>query len=202
MIKNKMSAAVIVTAALAFSLSMPALALEASVNAYGSGSVTVPGVAATSSVTSSVNVNNGNATSDAVRADVSNTIEVNAGNGTSTGAQTANEERSVVASFVQNLLTIANREKGIGSEVKVIAQEQEDSASTTAQAMINVENRGSFVKFLFGADYKSIGIIRSEIALVRLVCKIVLLNRLNSKKRGPSDRAFLNFNALAFMFEV
>lgn len=71
---------------------------------------------------------------------------------------------SSVASFVQSLNKIAEREGGIGDRVRVIARAQNDSLASTTEAMVKVEERGSFRKFLFGPDYKNLGIIRSELA--------------------------------------
>ncbi len=78
-----------------------------------------------------------------------------------------NEHRSFVALFVHNLRSIADREGSIGEEVRVIAQEQNDSSSTTVNAIAKVENKGGFSRFLFGADYKNIGMIRSELVKIQ-----------------------------------
>lgn len=76
----------------------------------------------------------------------------------------ADEHRSAVSMFVHNLLKVADREGGIGKEVRVIAHEQNDSGTTTAESIAKVETRSSFKKFLLGSDYKSLGVIRSELA--------------------------------------
>jgi DNA-binding Lrp family transcriptional regulator len=72
--------------------------------------------------------------------------------------------RSAVANFVQSLLKVADREGGIGEEVREVAKSQNDSATTTVSAMKKVEERGAVRKFLFGSDYKNLGVIRSELA--------------------------------------
>lgn len=76
----------------------------------------------------------------------------------------SNEHRSNVSIFVHSLLKIANREGGIGAEVRTIAKEQDDDASTTVEAMVKVETRNGFKTFLIGSDYKNLGVIRSELA--------------------------------------
>ncbi|MEK7464074.1 MAG: hypothetical protein AAB610_03075 [Patescibacteria group bacterium] len=77
-------------------------------------------------------------------------------------AMTTEQRGSEVSTFVKSLLSIADREKGIGAEVREVARAQNDSASTSASAMVKVENRGSFKKFLIGDDYRNLGVIRSE----------------------------------------
>ncbi len=72
--------------------------------------------------------------------------------------------QNAVAEFVQSLLSVADREGGIGAQVRTVAQSQNDSASTTATAMLEVEKRGSVRTFLFGSDYKNLGVIKREIA--------------------------------------
>jgi len=72
--------------------------------------------------------------------------------------------RSAVANFVQYLLQVADREGGVGKEVREIAKSQNDSATTTISAIKKVGDRGSVRKFFFGSDYKNLGVIRSELA--------------------------------------
>lgn len=76
----------------------------------------------------------------------------------------AESHRSSVANFVQSLLKVADREPGIGEEVRVIAREQKESGSTTVQVMRELEDRGGFKTFLLGTDYKNLGVLRREIA--------------------------------------
>lgn len=80
------------------------------------------------------------------------------------GKMNASLHRSTVASFVQSLHKIADSEGGIGDRVREIARAQNDSLATTTDAMKKVEERGAFRTFLFGADYKNLRIIQSELA--------------------------------------
>jgi hypothetical protein len=100
----------------------------------------------------------GNATSTEMRNEHASTTAEAQGE-TMSGAY-----RSAVATFVQSLLSVANREGGIGAEVRTIAQSQNDSASTTATAMAKVDAKGPLATFLFGSDYKNLGVIQSELA--------------------------------------
>lgn len=163
--KNIISLTVL-TAVIALGSSVPAMALE---NDFG---ISIDGTVTTRSESSSSveagadskfekNIMSAN-NIDEGRSD--NNKTAGEAQATTTGSLTADAHRSVVATFVQNLLLVANREGGIGSEVRVIAQEQNDSSSTTAKAVVEVENKGGFSTFLFGTDYKNIGVIRSELA--------------------------------------
>jgi hypothetical protein len=107
----------------------------------------------------------------------------------SNGEVTAAAHRSAVATFVKSLLNVANREGGIGAEVRVIARDQNDSASTTATAIAKVDDRGALRTFLFGSDYRNLGVIRSEMATTSN--NIDHLNTLLGQTTNVADRAEL-----------
>jgi hemerythrin superfamily protein len=109
---------------------------------------------------------------------------------TSTGRERSEEHRSAVANFVRGLLDVANREEnGIGEQVRVVAKEQNDSASTTARAIEKVEKRSKIRTFLFGSDYKNLGALRSEIVKTRN--RIDQLNRILENIQNASSTADL-----------
>ena len=85
----------------------------------------------------------------------------------SKGQETAATHRSVVATFVQNLLTVADREGGIGEQVRVIAQQQNDSKTKVSEKLNAVEGRSKIKTFLIGSDYKNLGALRSEMVKTR-----------------------------------
>ncbi len=151
---SKISASFVLTIALALGSYIPALA-DDSIGVSVNGSVNV---GSESSVKASSSTS---AKSEDKNASSSEKVE---GHATTTESETETESRSAVAIFVQHLLSIANREGGIGSEVRVIAKEQSSSSSSTVEAIAKVESRGGFMAFLFGTDYKNIGVIRSELA--------------------------------------
>jgi len=87
------------------------------------------------------------------------------------------EHRSTVANFVQNLLKVASRsEGGIGEQVRVIAQEQNDSNENEADAIESIQKRNKIKTFLIGTNYKNLGKLRSNMVQVRN--RIEKLNRL------------------------
>lgn len=74
------------------------------------------------------------------------------------------EHRSIVADVVLSLKALADRDGGIGEEVRKVAQEQASSSEHAAEAMAKVEARSVLLTFLFGADFKNLGTLRSELA--------------------------------------
>jgi len=125
----------------------------------------------------------------------------NQGNGTGTVNATSEDEdedatssqgqlnaiahRSVVANFVQNLLkTASGTEGGIGQQVRVIAQQQNDSDTTTTAAITKINNRGKIKIFLIGSDYRNLGALRSEMVHTRN--RISQLTRLIQNATGTS----------------
>jgi hypothetical protein len=168
-------------AALAFALLANAgAASAASMNLNSSTSLKVNGirvttsnsVTASSSASSSMEMK-GNATSSmrnkgqhgammSASSSASTTASTSASSTRSMGSKMSDMHRSTVAKFVQNLHMIADRAGGIGEQVRVIAQAQENSSSTTAAALAKIEARGGFKTLLVGSDYKNIGTLKSE----------------------------------------
>lgn len=79
------------------------------------------------------------------------------------GKEVAAEHRSDVSKIIQDLKDIAGRDFDIGPEVSEVAKDQEASNEKAEKAMEAVENRGGFRTFLFGTDYKNIGVLRSTL---------------------------------------
>jgi hypothetical protein len=69
-----------------------------------------------------------------------------------------------VATFVQNLLDVANRQPGIGEQVREIARAQNDEGSSTAEAIEAASSRSQIKTLLLGSDYKNLGVIRNALA--------------------------------------
>lgn len=100
------------------------------------------------------------------------------------------DHRSDVATFVQKLLDVANREKGgIGDQVKAIATAQNDSKENIASEIDKVKNRSSLKTFLIGTDYKTLGQLRSEI--VKTENQINQLNNLLDKTTSADNKTTL-----------
>ncbi len=105
------------------------------------------------------------------------------------GQLNAETHRSEVANFVQSLLQVADREGGIGEQVRVIAQQQNDSEAATTQAIEKVQTRSKIKTFLIGSDYKNLGALRSE--MVKTRNRIEQLNRLMENIQNEGDKTEL-----------
>jgi len=105
------------------------------------------------------------------------------------GQGNAELHRSVVSAFVQNILKVADHEKGIGEQVRLIAKEQNQSATTTAWAIEKVEKRNKIKRFLIGSDYRNLGAMRSE--LVKTQNRLEKLNQLLADAKTEADKTAL-----------
>ncbi|PIP26456.1 MAG: hypothetical protein COX31_02260 [Candidatus Moranbacteria bacterium CG23_combo_of_CG06-09_8_20_14_all_40_16] len=76
----------------------------------------------------------------------------------------AKEYKNGVAQFVHNLKEIGDMDGGIGQQVKVVAQTQNDSSSEVEDSINDVNSRSGFAKFLIGPKYGSIAGIQTAIA--------------------------------------
>lgn len=74
----------------------------------------------------------------------------------------SSEHQSVISNLANELNRIADRDGGIGKELKEVAKEQNDSKEKVAEAMDKVENRSGLKTFFLGTDYKNLGALRSE----------------------------------------
>lgn len=99
------------------------------------------------------------------------------------GSAKAEEHRSAVANLAMKLAQTADKDGGIGEEIRVVAKEQAESSERAAEAIKNVETRSSLKTFLIGTDWKSVGALRSE-----MVTTENHINRLMAaKERASTD---------------
>lgn len=147
----------------------------------------------------------GNATSTSKQKD--NATTTTKGNASTTATTTSNlkgqsmslTHQSIVSAFVHSLLSVADRDGGIGTEVRAVAKSQNDSATTTAEAIAEVEGRGALRTFILGSDYKNLGVIRSEMATT--TTNIAKLKTLLDKTVNAADRAELSLQIKALEAE-
>jgi len=99
------------------------------------------------------------------------------------------EHKNAVADFVQNILQVADREGGIGQQIRIIAQEQNQSAGISIQAMEQVQARSRIKTFLLGTDYKNLGVLRSEVVQTRN--RLEQLNRLMENVQNQAGQTEL-----------
>lgn len=98
--------------------------------------------------------------------------------------------RSVVANFVQTLLRVASRQEGgIGEQVRVVAQEQNQNKEKTADQIESIEKRNKIKTFLIGTNYKNVGALRNEMVQTRN--RLEKLNRLTEQTTDAADKTEL-----------
>ncbi len=105
------------------------------------------------------------------------------------GQANAESHRSTVANFVQSLLAVADREGGIGQQVKVIAQQQNDIKDRAADLIYAVGNRIKIKTFFIGTSYKNLGELRSQMVQTRN--QIEQLKQLAEKAENAGDKTEL-----------
>lgn len=103
---------------------------------------------------------------------------------------TSEKTKSTVATFVQSLLAVADREGGIGQEVRAVAQSQNDIKDRQGDLINAVEGRNKFKTFLIGTSYKNVGELRSQ--MVKTRNDIDKLRKLSEKAETDQDKAELN----------
>ena len=100
------------------------------------------------------------------------------------------EHQSAVANFVQTLVKVADREKGgIGEQVRVVAQQQNQAVASTTAAMEKIQTRSKVKTFFIGTDYKNVGQLRSEMAQTQ--SRIEQLTRLTEQAKNAADKTTL-----------
>ncbi|MDD4761903.1 MAG: hypothetical protein PHZ25_02690 [Candidatus Pacebacteria bacterium] len=98
----------------------------------------------------------------------------------------AEDHQNVVSDFVESLLQVADREGGIGEEVRAIIHEQNQSASSTVQIIKKVQTRNKVKTFLVGSDYKNLGVLRSE--MVQTENRLEQLNKIMERAQNEGDK--------------
>jgi len=92
---------------------------------------------------------------------------------------TAVQRRSQVASAVQEMLQVADRNGGIGQQVRTIAQAQNQNQEKLEASLDKVQNRSSFAKFFVGPNYGEIN--NAEKLLEQNRARIQELNQIKNQ---------------------
>lgn len=178
---------------------------NASVGASGSAQVggnasgTASGQGNSSSTVNSSNSNSNGPSMNATPTATSHSqANVNANASSSgKGSIQAEAHRSAVANFVKNVISIADREPGIGSQVRIIAQAQNASSNASITAMSRIENRGGLRTFMFGSDYSNLRMLRTE--ATKTAERVNELRFLAARATDAQVRADLNAQIDAFV---
>lgn len=98
----------------------------------------------------------------------------------------AEQRRSKVANAVQEMLKVAERNGGIGEEVRVIAQEQNQNHEKLEASLKKIQGRSVLAKFFLGADYKEL--TSAEGILEQNREQIQQLNELKNQITDPAEQ--------------
>jgi hypothetical protein len=109
--------------------------------------------------------------------------------GETKGSEMAEERRSQVATAVQQMLQLADRTGGIGQQVRVIAQAQNQKQEEAETALLEVENRSALVKLVAGPNFGQINKTRRLLEENRL--ELQRLDGLKDQVVGDTDRVSL-----------
>jgi hypothetical protein len=101
------------------------------------------------------------------------------------GSQKAEQRRSQVANAVQAMLQVANRNGGIGQQVKEIAQTQTQNQEKLEAGLAKVQSRSKLAKFFFGPNYGEIK--NAEKLLTQNQEQIAQLNQLKVQVANEGD---------------
>jgi hypothetical protein len=101
----------------------------------------------------------------------------------------ATQRRSAVANAVQEMLQVADRNGGIGEQVKTIAQAQNQNQEKMEASLAKVQSKSGFTKFFFGPNYGEI--LNAEKLLEQNREQIKQLNEIKSKLTNQGDEEIL-----------
>ena len=117
-------------------------------------------------------------------------------------SEAANEHRSAVANFVQNLLDVADRQAlgGIGEQVREIARQQNASEDVVTPLMEKIKNKNKIRKFLFGTDFQATKEIKEEMFAARQ--RLSELAKAKDEIVDPEEKASLETQRKNFQENV
>ncbi len=99
------------------------------------------------------------------------------------------QRRSQVANAVQEILQIANRNGGIGQQVREIAQAQNQEFEGAEASLTRAQERSGFAKFFIGPNYGKIN--DGQQRMERVQEKIQELNQLKAQLSNSGDQQLL-----------
>jgi len=111
-------------------------------------------------------------------------------NNNENGSQISEQRRSTVANTVQQLLQVADRNGGIGEQVRLIAQAQNQNQEELEERIEKIENRKGLAKFLIGPNYGQIN--KANKVLEQNKEQIEELNQLKNQVVSSGDEQVIN----------
>lgn len=113
----------------------------------------------------------------------------------------AEEHRSRVANFIQNILKTSFTAPGtVGEQVREIARQQSDNEQALVENLDRIKNRNKFLRFLIGVDQKAANDARNRIAQVKE--QLESLKSLKNKFTAEPERVDLENQLEKFQAEI
>lgn len=139
-----------------------------------------------------------NEKSEKIRAEIKNKMEKKG----QFKSQAAIEHRSAVATFVQGLLDVADRQAlgGIGELVREVARLENASEDKVTPMLDKVKNKNNFRKFLFGTDFKATQAIKKEMQAATK--RMAELTKAKAEIVDPGEKASLEAQIKDFQDNV
>jgi len=114
-------------------------------------------------------------------------------------SELSQQRRSRVANAVQEMLKVADRQGGVGKQIREIAQNQNKIQEEAEDSMQKAQKRSRFAKFLIGPNYKEIKNIKTKLEQHKE--KIDELKQLRESVGGSYDKNILD-NQIKVMEEI
>ena len=106
--------------------------------------------------------------------------------GNSSSIKIPEQRRSTVANAVQEMVKVAERNGGVGQEIKTIAQTQTQNQEKLETGLQKIQNRGGFARFFIGPNYGEIK--ESQKLLEQNKEQIQKLNKLRAQVIDQKDQ--------------
>ncbi|MDK2948899.1 MAG: hypothetical protein PWQ56_64 [Patescibacteria group bacterium] len=134
-----------------------------------------------------------------------------------------NQRRSRVANAVQEMLQVAERNGGVGEQIRTIAQNQNQNQEKIESSLAKVQNRNSLTRFIAGPNYGEINNaqkileqnrqhieqlnqiknqIVNQVDQQQLLEQIQLLEQSNLEVEGSLEDAQKGFSLLGWLFKA
>lgn len=119
-----------------------------------------------------------------------NQIQVETQSGSRQGSSAkAIQRRSMIANSVQQMLQIADRNSGVGQQVREIAQAQNQDFESAEASLIRAQERSGFAKFFIGPNYGKI--YDAEQKMEKIQERIQEINQLKTQLDNSGDQQLL-----------
>lgn len=105
------------------------------------------------------------------------------------GSEKSEERRSQVANAVQEMLMVAERNAGVGQQIRTIAQTQNQVQEHAEQAIQEAQKRSKLVKFFIGPNYGRLKQVEENLGINAEQLKE--LKELKNQIENPEDVAIL-----------